>query len=116
MVSRGHLHHVRLVQRDGESYLALDCGMDYREACEQLRLQKITTMPIHQIVTPIAATDEIVTAFNQGNSSFLRENVAARTIRLALLQFLQEEQERDPYCGIVESDLRRHAAIPLCVE
>jgi hypothetical protein len=112
----GHLHHVILEQRDHGSFLTLECGTDYREVCEKIRFEQGPPMIIHQIRTAIAATPAIVTAFNQGDATYLRADTAARTARLALLDFLVSHQDEDPYCGIVESDLRRHAAIPLCGE
>ena len=116
MYYHGHLHHVTLEQRDHGAFLTLECGTDYREACEKLRFEQGPAMDIHQIRTPIAATPAIVTAFNHGDATFLRADTAARTARLSLFAFLVDHQEEDPYCGLMESDLRRHAAMPLCGE
>jgi hypothetical protein len=112
----GHLHHVTLEQRDQGSFLTLEYGTNYREVCEKLRFEHGPPMSIHQIRTAIAATPAIVTAFNQGDATYLRGDTAARTARLALLDFLESHQDEDPYCKIMESDLRRNAAIPLCGE
>lgn len=117
MSNHGHLHHVTLEQRDDGAFLTLECGTDYREACEKQRFdKKVSTVPIHQIHTTVAATPAIVAAFNQGDATYLRADSAARTARLALFDFLVSHQSDDPYCEVIESDLRRHAAIPLCGE
>src|SRR5262249_5086477 len=114
MSYQGHLHHVILEQRDNGSFLTLVCGTDYREVCEKLRADRRPPMMMHQIRTTVAATPGIVTAFNQGDATYLRNDHAARTVRLALLAYLAQHQAEDPYCELMESDLRRHAAIPLC--
>jgi hypothetical protein len=114
MYSQSHLHHIILERRDNGAFLTLECGTDYREACEKLRAERRPPMAIHQIRTMVAATPGIVTAFNQGDANYLRNDHAARTVRLALLAYLTQHREEDPYCEFMESDLRRHAAIPLC--
>ena len=112
----GHLHHVSLEQRDGGSFITFEIGPDFREACEKLRFEHKAALPLHRIPTTVAATPAIVTAFNQGDASFLRADAAARAVRLALTEYLQAHQSDDPYCAMVSDDLRRHASSALCVE
>jgi len=116
MTPNGHLHHVNLEQRDGGSFVTLECGTDFRESCEKDRFKKIAAAAIHPIRTDVPATREIVTAMNQGDSSYMRSNDAARDVRANLFTYLLAHRTTDPYCIVVEEDLRRHASNPLCGE
>jgi hypothetical protein len=115
MFTHGHLHHVFLEERDGHAFLALEYGTEYRETCEQQRSHKRgTPTQLRRMPTSVIATPAIVSAFNQGDATYLRTDTTARATRLALFDFLAHHQNDDPYCEVIESDLRRHAAIPLC--
>jgi hypothetical protein len=110
----GHLHRVLLDLRDGGTFVTFEYSGEYREACLLRHTRNAGTAQLDVIPTDVAATPEIVLAFNQGDATFLRSNEAARTVRQALFAYLKAHEPADVRCTIIADDLRRNAASPLC--
>ena len=112
-MSEGHLHHMLLEQRGGIDYLTLQFAAGLRDGCGR-RIPKEAAPSYLRYPTPIAATADIVRAFNQGDSSWLRNDPTAREARQNLLQFMGEQSPSDGRWALMADDLRRYAALPLC--
>jgi len=110
----GHLHHVILEQRAGESYITFLYAMGLRESCMAQRSAGKDAPPLMRFATPVAATPQIALAFNQGDAPFIRANTAARDVRWSLFEFMKAHEQEDVRWHTIADDLRRNAALPLC--
>lgn len=112
----GHLHGVSLDHHDGGAFVTLDYSLEMRETCELWQGQGVKDLHLKKLPTPVTATPEIVTAFNQGMISHLRSDPEARAVRQGLFTFLEAHIAENAIYSIIADDLRRHASIPLCAD